>query len=227
MGRILFTRKNEKGDINYIAGKVSFVRDGQDGKVVNIGITINEYDTATKVRVRKYVSLAGWNDDDLNKAQMADRLRKAKVATGSYILARCGTLTEDEPAKDGTPRLNSVLFDFQYNAFQAFEDNNGNKRSIIIGTVRKIKDSNNEYFEVGIPVETTKDGKKETKWYNISFRNTEKSAMADTARKIIKVGSAIAVYGSEVTTKAGKNGNEFNDMYGYVIDVKYDNLEIV
>jgi hypothetical protein len=220
MSRILTTIKQEKGEVNYVAGKVTFVREGQDGRVVNIGMSLNVYDPETKTSSKKYITLNAWNNDDAEKAQLADRVRKAKVDTGSYILVKCGTLIDDGEANNGTPRVKASVFDFQYNWFGAVETDEGQKRSIIVGSVRSIRDSG-DYFKVGVPVETNRGGKKETKWYNITFSNG-KSSMADTARKILKQGSAIAVLGSELTVKTGENGSEFNDFYGNILDVKYE-----
>jgi hypothetical protein len=222
MGRILATIKQENGDINYVAGKVTYISERDDGKVVNISMSLNCYDPETKTKEKKYISLAAWNNDDAGKSQMADRVRKAKVVAGSYILARCGTFTEDSrgPASDGTPRVNANLFDFQYNWFGEITDGE-KKKSLIIGTVRTIKD-NGKFFSVGIPVDKTVEKKKKTTWYNVSFADTEKSQMATVAKKILKQGSVIAVCGSTLTTKEGNNGNSFNDFYGNQLDMKYD-----
>jgi hypothetical protein len=219
MGRILLTTTNEKGSISYVAGKVSFIREGQEGRVVNIGMTLNVYNTETRTGDKKYINFAAWNNDDASKPQLADRVRKAKVDAGSYILIRCGNISEGNPATDGTPQLDAKLFDFQYNAFYAVETDDGRKQSIIIGTVRSVKDDGGDHFRVGIPVDAMSNGKKETTWYNVTFANG-RSKNADSARKILKQGSSLAILGSEMN-KHEYNGNMYNDLFGNIFDIKY------
>lgn len=221
MGRILVTTTNEKGDVSYVAGKVTFVREGQEGKVVNIGMTLNVYNPETRTSEKKYGNFAAWNNDDPEKPQLADRVRKAKVDAGSYILIRCGNIFERGTANDGTVQLDAKLFDFQYNAFAEIVTNDGRKQSVIIGTVRNVRDDGGDYFRIGIPVDTMSGGKKETTWYNITFANG-KATMADNARKILKNGSTVAILGSELS-KRENNGAVYNDFFGNVFDVKYEN----
>lgn len=215
MGKIIYTQKNEKGDIHFVAGQVSYVQDGMGelkDRVVNIGLTLDVYNREKKENEKKYLSVAFWNNDDPSKAQLADRVRKAKLGAGSFIYLRVGTMKDMEPASDGTPRLACSGFDFQYNGQYEISVPDKDPYNVICGTCRRTQESG-DYYQVNIPVERRSGGEKTTTWYSVSFKDSEKSKVGTRAKKVLKDGTPVCILTGVITDKEGNNGAVYHNAY--------------
>ena len=217
MGKVLFTKKNENGDINYVAGRVSFIQEGtgsMEGQVVNVGMTLTVYNRETKTSEKKYLSVGFFNND---RAKMADRVRNAKVHAGSFVLVTCGTFRDTEPAKDGTPRMTAIGMGFDYSTQRTISNAEGQEYNLIVGTARRIiDDPDNKRVNITVPTTVfNRDTREnETKWFGVTCANTEKSNIYDRAKAAIVDGSAVAFLTSRVRVTE-KDGKVYNDVLAF------------
>lgn len=215
MGKLMFKRNTEKGDVNYVAGTITFIREGVgevEGKVVNIGMTVNIYDYEKKESQKKYLTVSFWNNDDPTKPQMADRVKKANLHTKQFVLLRCGGFREDTAANDGTPRLACLGFDFQFNDFVELSD----KYDLIVGTARNCS-RNEDRYRISVPVDKRLKDEKEakTRWYSVTFFNNEKRAAADNAENILVQGIPCCVLCNKLKENTDGTGKIYRDLVGY------------
>jgi len=218
MGKIMYTTKNEKGDINYVAAAVSFVSDGlgdAKDRVVNIGTSVDVYDPENKTRQKKYLNVGFWNNDDTSKAQLADRVHKAKVSPGSFLLLRTGTFRDAEPAGDGTPRMNASGFDFQYNSQVEIPVEGKAPVNIICGTARRTQLRDDGTFVANVPIDSKVDGNKVTTWYSISFKDKGKNNLGTRASKTIRDGVPVCILAGKITDNDGTNGMVYHNAYAF------------
>ena len=208
MGKVLFTRKNADADINYVAGRVSYVREGtgaMEGKVVNIGMTITVYNRETKENEKKYLSVGFFNSD---QSALADMVKNAKVRAGSFILMTVGTLRDQGTANDGTPRVSAYGFSFDYSC--AREIKSGDKTYMLIaGSARNIQDDESRSqirFSIPASVYDRAEKKNTTVWYGVTAQNSERRNLYNYAKSLIVDGSAVALLCSAVreTEKGGR-----------------------
>ena len=215
MGRIIYKRTDEKGELNLVVGNVSYIRDGKSGQIF-IGVTVERWNPETRVAEKVFLSISAWNNED--GRAMADRVRKAKLGVGSFASFLTNAFKDDSPAEDGTPRATASLINFQYNAKWSFGADNS-ERNIIVGTVARTHSFDEDSFKVTIPVNNSvkmEDGSYDTAWYGILFKNTENANMADRARKLLDKGTSCAILCGSLRVSES-NGYVNNDLYGFEI----------
>lgn len=126
-----------KGNNVIVCGVVSKIREGQDGRVVNVTLEGETYDSKQKASVNKKLEFAFWNSDksdDLleGKNQLADRVRKAKVSEGAYLMVK-------GYVKDGK----CVGLDFRYTGRLSLapeKDKEGDKGiNVMVGSVSSVR----------------------------------------------------------------------------------------
>lgn len=219
MGKVIFTQQTDRGVYNMIGGTVTYVADGQGevkDKVVNIGLTLNTYNKEKKREEKQYLSVAFWNDEDPEKPQLADRVKRAKVRVGSFLFFRTGKITDTgRNANDGTPRLSAVGFDFQYNCKYEIPAEEGQRSyNILCGYARNVE-QRGEYYQVSIPVERRINGDKETVWYAVSFANTEKNNIGTRASKVVQNGTPVCILTGSISDREGNNGTVYHNTRGF------------
>lgn len=211
MGKILCTTHNEKGDINYVAGELNFVAEGtggSEGKVVNVSMSISDYNSETKKTEKKLLQLALWNSDDLEKPQLADQARNANLHVGSFVMIVCGNIEDTgRTTKNGTPIYKATAFTFRFNGRRTFEvigkDGKTYENNIICGNVGKLATGDKPY--VRIPVNKGSYEEQTTDWYTVFFPDNLK----DAACKYITTGLPVCVYTQRVTEE------EYNGQTSY------------
>ena len=193
MAKIIKTNINEKGDVNFIGGYINFLREGAENNVVNIGLTLDVYNKETKTSEKKFLGVAFWDEK-------ADRIRKAGVREGEFMLITTGTMKDDGEAKDGTPRLKASGFDFQRQQMKEFTDDGV---CVLAGFVRKLK-AEADRISFSIPIDKKlSDGTKETSWYSVTAKDTEKTKIFSRLAKMgITDGSPVVL----LTSKVQENG---------------------
>lgn len=202
MGKIVHTTHSENGDINFVAGTISFVAPGTGeykGKVQNVSMTIQEYVPEEKKTVNRVLQLAFWNSDDASKAQLADQVKNAKLKAGNFIFAVCGNITDTgAQRKDGTPISKATAFEFRFNHRRILEivkDENTYENNIICGRVAHFVEGENPYIR--IPVNKGPKDEQTTDWYTVFFMDK----LRDSVIKNIKKGLPICVYTQKVNEK--------------------------
>lgn len=205
MGKILFTNKKENGDVNYIAGTVTFVNEGygeMEGKVVNCGMTLSVWDPEKKESQKKYLSISFFNKEN---RPLRDRFVSAKVGAGDFIMVTCGTIKDLTPAKDGTPRIAATGFAFSRSGITTVESGD-KKYNLVIGTARRIRDvEDKSILNVNVPVSIydKADSTRKDVWYSIAFASNDSRKLYKPAKDAITEGTPIAVLCGEVR----ENGN--------------------
>ena len=202
MGKIIYTSHSDKGDVNFVAGTISFISEGNGDykdKVQNISMNISEYDPATKKTVNKTLQLAFWNSDSPEKPQLATQVKQAKLQAGHFILVVCGTIADaGATRKDGSPIVKATAFEFRFNHRRILEvttEKDTYENNIICGRVALVSDSENPYIR--IPVNRGRDEERTTDWYTVFFNEK----LRDSAKKYIKKGLPICVYTQKVDEK--------------------------
>lgn len=216
MGKILFTNKKENGDVNYIAGIVTFVNEGygeMEGKVVNCGMTLSVWDPEKKESQKKYLSISFFNNEN---RPLRDRFVNAKVGAGDFILVTTGTIKELTPAKDGTPRIAATGFAFSKSGITYVEAGD-KKYNVVIGTARRLRDvPEKSILNVNVPVSVFDKTDKSRKdvWYSISFADNDSRKLYKPAKAITE-GTPIACLCGEVRENGNfKNLNAFQMIAG-------------
>lgn len=186
MGKILYTNKRESGDVNYIAGTVTYVNEGfgdMEGKVTNCGMTISVWDPEKKESVKKYLSISFFNNET---RKLRDWFVAAKITTGDFILVTTGTIKDLGTAKDGTPRIGASGFAFTRSGITPIEKD-GKKYHVIIGTARRIRDvAEKAILNVNVPVSVYNkaEEKRTDVWYGVSFSDTDSRKMYKAAKDL-------------------------------------------
>lgn len=182
MAKLIYTEKaNDGHNIHYIAGNVSFVNAGTgeyEGKVMNIGMTLETFNPVTREREKKLLTVSFWNS---NENKLADRIRNAKVQAGAFLLVKCGELRDAGINEDGVQKLNAYGFRFQYNEALRLSE----KNTLICGPIRRINEVANG-ITAFIPVKTRSG---DSVWYSVNFFNREVNG------KVYKIGERAAKYG--------------------------------
>lgn len=226
MAKLVYTEKASDGhNVHYIAGNVSFVNFGTgeyEGKVVNVGMTLDTFNPKTREREKKLLTVSFWNS---GKHKLADRIRSAKVRAGVFLLIKCGELRDAGVNGDGVQKLNAYGFRFKYNEIVHL----GDDLTLICGTIRRTNKSEFHWMEmngdrliVSVPIKT-KTG--ETEWYSIHFIN------GDVNEKTRKIAERAARYGlsdgMDICALCGpvdvvEGGNTtFRNLYAYDFSVGY------
>jgi len=212
MGKILVCQETERGEKNYVAGVVTYVQEGLEGRVMNFGISVSIWNAELQDSIKWYLNFGAWNNENPEKPQMADRVRNAGIEVGTLLCVTCGGLIEDDIADDGTPRYKASVWNFKKNGRVSIPaETQDQERNIIIGTIAKTL-SNGDYYTVSIPVYTPRGEETITTWYNISFKNNEERFAADQAREVLVKGTDCAILCGRV-----KKNNGFNDLWGFSI----------
>lgn len=209
MGRIMYTKKDERGELNYLSGVITFVREGADGKVLNIGMMLDGKDPAS-------VSIACWNGE---KTKLADRARAAKLAPGSFITVLVGELKDAGKNEKGMQRFNANAFRFWYNGAISIED--GDKTfTLVCGRAVSPREGDGLYsVQVPISVWNTEMGGQETDWVGVTFWNSEKvTDFADKAKERVTRGTAFAALCGAIKERE-HNGRQYKSAtaYRYVV----------
>ena len=178
-----------KGNSNFVVGVVSYINDTNPA-VTNISMVLNEYDREKKETTTCYLNAAGWENSVENgpMANMPERIKKAKLAPGSLVMLRCGKISENGVAKNGTARKSATLYDFQYSSLVENE-----KNSIVLGHIGNVEtrldQEKNKVLVVSIAVNVKKD---ETRWITARFSGKSYEA----AEKFAVKGKPFAAIGS-------------------------------
>ena len=215
MGKIIYTKSDEKGELNLVVGNVSSIREGNSGQLY-ISITVNEWDREKQESQKKYLAISAWDNTEKGGKNMVDRVRKAKLAAGSFASFLTGAIDSESNAEDGTPRIRASLIDFRYNHRWNFGEGDA-ERNIVIGTVTRTHDFDEDSFNVTIPVDNSikkDDDNYDTAWYGITFKNTENRKNATNMRKFLSKGTACAVLCGSLRTSESNGYTNYN-LYGF------------
>ena len=195
-----------------IVGEVTKVSEGKgaaEGKVVSLTINRKELNKEAKEEVIIPTTVSFWNNDDSSKPQMADRIRKAKVSEGSYLMVSCIIDESDTKKARG--------YQFWYSGIGSVkteEEPDEKKVNVITGYIASVRE-NGRVFNVSIPVKVY--GEEESRFYQIAFWNNEdesKPQMADRAKKILNKGDRVAIVCSEIK-ETEYNGKTYYNLTGF------------
>lgn len=174
--KLNIARINDEREI--VAGTVKSVNPGTGaakGKIVNVELEGAVWNKETGEDEMRSISIAFSNTD---RADMADRVVKAKVASGSIICV-------EVYKKDGKYYGNRFMYRGHW-VIPASET--VREKNIFMGVIASMKtgtsSAGNNYTRVSIPVDKYNDN--EPEWNSITFWNNEKSNVADRAAKLLK-----------------------------------------
>lgn len=201
----------------------------QDNLFLYAGVVTKDVRIVTKNDVTfAVVALKDRNEDTIDiffknseDKRLADRIKKAKVQTGSYI----SVLTVGEKdAKTATG------LDFKYSGIWKFKGQDGKKNSTVIhGMACSGREVDKNTFSVSVPIKYVENGEESTRWYEITFYNSDDGEYrnADIAKKLLSEKTTCCIRGGEVKEKTvkGKDGKmkTYYNIIGFGIDMKpYD-----
>lgn len=205
MSKILFTEHRENGDVNYIAGKVTYVSPGTGtakGNVTNIGVTLDVYNKERQETEQEYLNIAFWNG---NKRNLADAVTKAKVKSGDFLVFITGEIRDSGERKNGIAKKTANGFGFNFS--KKLEVNNG-RETIIHGKVVNIFKKDNEKSYVTVAVSgPDKTGEE----FSIMFGNIHN---LNKRISILKKGSNVSVLTGPVKDNE-KDGKTYHNAIAY------------
>lgn len=173
--KLNITRINNEREI--VAGTVKSVKPGTgraSGKTVNVELEGTVYNKDTGDDEVHTINIAFSNTD---RADMADRVVKAKVAPGSII---CVEVYKKDEKYYGNK--------FMYRGHWVIPATDETReKNVFMGVVASMKtgtsSAGNNYTMVSVPVD--KYNETEPEWNSIAFWNSETSNVADRAAKIL------------------------------------------
>lgn len=196
MGKILYTKNDVKGALNYLAAKVTDIRENKDDKhpfvvTVEANVYVRDEENPKGHFERKSIQLQSWPD---SKWGQYERVKKMNLRVGSFVCCTVGKLTEYTP-KSGKPVLQGLLFNISYsNAYTIHDEDK--EYFFLCGTVKSVhefkKDGSAE-VEVNYPKYDSTTATRENVTYTVLLDDKTYAALK---KNKLEKGGSLAVIGT-------------------------------